>query len=101
MSALETGHFQSDEIRMSCRKLSRPDLVVGTGGIAVLPDIADIERMRNHSSPNLVTEKTIEQIFVQRQRALREDRIAELLELLHDLVIQSGIMVINPSQHDD
>jgi hypothetical protein len=35
------------------------------------------------------------------KRVLGEDRIAELLELFEDLVIDARVVVIGPAQHDD
>ena len=57
--------------------------------------------MGDEPGAHFVSEEAVEHILVQRQRALREDRIAELLELLHDLVVQAGIVVINAAQHHD
>jgi len=39
--------------------------------------------------------------FIDWQCTLRKDRIAQLLELFHDLVVQAGIMVIDAPQHYD
>ena len=57
--------------------------------------------LADHAGAHFLAEQPLQQVFVQRQRVLREDRIAELLELIQDLVIQAGIVVIGPAQHDD
>jgi hypothetical protein len=78
-------------------KLRRPYLVVGARRIAVLPNIADIQRMRDQPRSDLIAEQAVQYVLVDRQRALREHRISQLLELLHDLVVQSWIVVIHPT----
>ena len=75
---------------MAGRKLRGPHFVVGTGGVAVLPDIGDVERMRDHSGADFFSEEAVKQVFIERQRALGKNRVAELLEFLHDFVIQTG-----------
>ncbi len=50
---------------------------------------------------NVVAKQAPDDFVVNRQRTLREDRIAELLELLEDVVVEAGIVVIRPSQQDD
>src|SRR5580658_3225702 len=57
--------------------------------------------MTDNSGPNFFAEQTLEQIFVERQSILRKDGISQLLELLHNFVIQAGIMMVRASQHDD
>ena len=86
---------------MARRELCRPDLVVGAGRVCVLPHVRDIERVFDHASANFVAKQPVEDVFVDRQSALREDGIAKLLELLHDLVVHAGIMMIwTPKHHD-
>src|SRR6266496_388458 len=101
MAALEAGDLQGDQIGMARRELCRPDLVVRARGICVLPDIADVERVLDAARADLFAEESVEQVLIERQEALREDRIAELLELVHDLVVDAGIMVIDAPKHDD
>ena len=86
---------------MPRRKLRRPDFVVGAAGIRVLPGVADIERAADHAGADFLAEQAFQHIFVERQRVLREDRIAELLELVENLVIQARIVMIRPAEHDD
>ena len=57
--------------------------------------------MADHPGPHFLAEQPLQHVLVHRQRVLREDRIAELLELFHDLVIEPRIVVIRPAQHDD
>ena len=57
--------------------------------------------MSDESGANFVAEEPVEHVFVDGQCALREDRVAELLELFHDLVVQAGIVVVDAAQHDD
>ena len=52
--ALEARYFESDQIGMTRGKLRRPHLVIGAGGVAVLPYVADIERMRNNAGTHFV-----------------------------------------------
>ena len=43
-------------------------------------------------------EETPDDVVVDRQAVLREDRVAELLELFQDLVVDAGIVVIRAAQ---
>src|SRR5215468_3481431 len=82
---------------MPCRELRRPDLLVGAGGVGVLPDVAYIQRVRYRSCLHFFAEKTVEQVFVGGKKTLREHWVAELLKFLHDFVIQAGIVAIGAS----
>src|SRR5262249_25854374 len=101
VAALERRELERHEIWMPGGELRRPYLVVRAGRIAVLPDVLDLESMGESPAANLVPEQPFEQVLVERQRALREHRIPELLELLEDLVIQPRIVVIRPREDDD
>src|SRR6185437_5812514 len=50
---------------------------------------------------HLVAEQLPDNLLIYGQRVLREHRIAELLELLQDFVIDAGIVVIRPAQQHD
>src|SRR5207248_2452134 len=86
---------------MARRKFRRPYLVVRAGRVRILPNVRDIEWILDHAGAHFVSEQTVENIFIDWQRALREDRITELLELLHDLVVHSGVMVVGTPKHHD
>jgi len=101
VAALEARDFQSHQVRMPRRKLRCPHLVVGAAGVRVLPGIADVQRVTDYPGAHFVAEETLQHVFIQRQRVLGKDGIAQLLELFHDLVIQSRIVVVRPAQHDD
>ena len=49
---------------MTSGELRRPHLVVGAGGVAILPDIADVERMGDESGAHLVAKQAIQQILI-------------------------------------
>ena len=51
--------------------------------------------MRDDAGPDLLTKEPVQQVFIGRQQALGEDRISKLLELLHDFMVEAGIMVID------
>lgn len=57
--------------------------------------------MAGDARPHFVSKQALQQIFVLRQRVLREDRIPELLELIEDLVIEAGIVMVRTAQHHD
>src|SRR4029453_17223455 len=86
---------------MPRRELRRPDLMVRAGGVAVLPDVLDLQRASDHARPYLVAKQPLEEILVEWERALREDRIAELLELLEDFVVQPRVVVLRTGQQHD
>ena len=46
-------------------------------------------------------EQPFEEVLVERQGALREHRIAKLLEFLEDFVVQPGIVMVRPRQEHD
>ena len=54
--------------------------------------------MRNLAGFDLIAEQPPEDVVVDRQAILREHRVAELLELLQNLVIDAGVVVIRPAQ---
>src|ERR1019366_4521326 len=45
VSALEVAHLQRYQVGMTRRELRRPNLLVGAGGVGVLPHVANIERV--------------------------------------------------------
>jgi len=57
VSAFEARHLERHEIGMARRKLGRPDLGVGAGGIPVLPDVFDVERMRDESASRCLSQR--------------------------------------------
>src|SRR4051812_22466075 len=57
--------------------------------------------MRDNAGTHFFPKEAVEQVFVQGEGALREDRIAQFLKLLHDLVIQAGVVMIDAAQHND
>src|ERR1700751_3926130 len=86
---------------MPGREFCRPDFVVSTGRVAVLPDIANVERVGDNAGADFVAEETIEKVFIERQSALREYGVTKFLELFHNLVIEAWIMVVDATQHHD
>jgi len=70
VAALEAGDLEGDQVGMTCCKLRGPHLVIGAGGVAVLPNVADIQRMGDQAGAHLFPEKTVEQILVEWQGAL-------------------------------
>src|SRR6266849_9975267 len=59
--ALETRNLQRHQVRMPCRELRRPHLVVGAAGIRVLPGVADIQRVTDHTGAHLIAKQTLQQ----------------------------------------
>ena len=47
---------------------------------------------------HIVAEEPPEDVVVDRQAVFREHRVAQLLELLQDLVVHAGVVVIRPAQ---
>ena len=86
---------------MSGGELCRPHLVVRARRVAVLPDVLDLQRAADRACPDLVPEQPFEKVLVERQGALREHRIAKLLEFLEDFVVQPGIVMVRPRQEHD
>ena len=52
MAAFETGDLKSDEVGVSGCELRSPHFVVGACGVAILPDVADVERMGDQAGAN-------------------------------------------------
>ena len=86
---------------MPRREFCRPELVGAVGGEGVLPDVADIQRVRDDSLPDFLAEQALEQILIQRERALRKDRIAALLQFVGNAQVDARIVMIGPSQQDN
>src|SRR5574342_365651 len=77
----------------------RPYLARRVLAVSVLPHVRDRHRMRDVARTNLVSEQTPHHVVVDRQRVLREHGIAQLLELLEDLVVYAGIVVVRPPEY--
>src|SRR5215469_1573444 len=86
---------------MARSELRGPDFVVSTARVGVLPGVADIEGVADHALADVVTEEAFEQVFVDGQGVLRENRVAELLELVEDLVVQAGVVMLGRPYHHD
>src|ERR1700704_3327269 len=84
---------------MARRELGGPDLVIGTGGVASLPHVRDVERMLDYAGANFFSEEALQQVLIERKCALRKNRVPELLEFVEDFVVQSGIVMIGPAEH--
>ena len=50
---------------------------------------------------DFVAEETPDDVVVDRQAVLREHRVAELLELFQDFVVDAGVVVIRAAQQHD
>ena len=55
MTAFEAGNFERDQTRMAGSKLRGPHLVVSAGRVAILPDIADVQRIVDQPSAQTLT----------------------------------------------
>ena len=66
VAALEAGKLQSHQVGMARRKLRRPHFVIRAGGVAILPYVADIQRMRDQAGADLVAEQPFQKVFIQR-----------------------------------
>src|SRR5580704_5529577 len=97
--ALETGNFERHQIGVARSKFRRPDFVIRTARIGILPGIGNVERMAGNAGSHFLAEQALQQVFVLWQSILRKNRIAKLLELLENLVIQAGIVMVGTSQH--
>src|SRR5215813_13478124 len=82
-------------------ELCSQDFVICTRRVTILPNITDIKRMLDNPCAHFLAKETVQQLFIEGQCTLREDRIAEFLELFHDLVVETGIVVIYAAQHDN
>src|ERR1039458_4710950 len=64
----------------------------------VLPNVRDRHGMRNVAGLDFVAEQAPDDVVVDRQAVLGKHGVADLLELLHDLVVHAGVVVIRPPQ---
>src|SRR5271165_3141549 len=99
VAALEVRDLHGHQVGMARGELGRPDLVIGAGGVAGLPYVSDIEWMLDHAGADFFSKQALQQVFVEWQRTLRKDRVAELLELVEDFVVQAGIVMIGTAEH--
>ena len=81
--------------------LRGPDLAAGVLAVAVLPDVVDGERVGSLAGEDVLAEEAPDHVVVDGQAILREDGVAELLELLEDLVVDAGVVVIRTAEQDD
>ena len=56
--------------------------------------------MPDDPGPDFVPEDPIQEVRVDRQRVLRKDRVAELLEFIQDAVVQPRVMNIRTALND-
>src|SRR5438128_2622803 len=63
--------------------------------------VSDVQWAADHPGAHFFAKQPLQQVFIKRQSILREDGIAELLEFIHDFVIEARIVVVGPSQHHD
>src|ERR1039458_5641563 len=105
MAAFEAGELDRDQVGMAGGELGGPELVIGTGRKSGLPHVGDLQRIVDDAGADLVAEEPVEQVSIEirvhGQGALRKDRVAELLKLRHDLVVDAGVMMIGAPQHHD
>ncbi len=94
--ALKAREFERNQVGMARSELGGPDFLVGVLGVAVLPDIRDIEGILDKSGVDIRLEERPHEVIVDRQRVDRQHRIAEFLQLVRDLVVHAGIVVIGP-----
>ena len=64
VATFEAGDLECDKVGMTRSKFCGPYLMVGAGGVTILPDVADVQRMGDHSSANLIAKEAVEQVFV-------------------------------------
>ena len=99
VAALEAGKLQRHQVGMPRDVLRGPHLAAGVLAVA-----SSSRRRRWPAdaaiSPatHFLAEQPPDDVVVDRQAILREHRVAELLELFQDLVIDAGIVVIRPAQ---
>src|ERR1700733_577452 len=86
---------------MPRRKFRSPDFMVRAAGVRIFPRVRNIQRVTDYARANLVAEQALQHVFIYWQRVLRKDRIAEFLEFLHDLVIETGIVMVRAAKHDN
>src|SRR6185295_19371484 len=73
--------------------LGGPDLAAGVLAVAVLPDVVDGERVLGLAGDDFLAEELPDDVVIDRQAVLREDRVPELLEFFQDFVVDAGIVV--------
>ena len=101
MAALEAGELEGHEIRVPRRELRGPHFLRRVLAVAVLPGVANVHGVLDQAGLDVLLEQRKEDIVVDGQRLKRQDRIADLLEFLQDLVVDAGVVVVRSAQHDD
>src|ERR1035437_5960625 len=98
VAALEAGKLQRDQVGVAGHVLGGPHLTAGVFAVTVLPDIVDGQGSGAFAGYHFGTEETPDDVVVDGQAVLREDRVSELLELFQDFVVDAGIVVIRTAQ---
>src|ERR1035437_6542781 len=98
VAALEAGKLQGNQVGVARHVLSGPDFAAGVFAVAVLPDVVDGQGSGALAGYHFGPEETPDDVVVDGQGILREDRIAKLLELFENFVVDAGIVVIRTSQ---
>src|SRR5678816_1496891 len=81
VTALEVGNLERHQVGMTRGVLGGPHLARRVLAVRILPYVADVHRARDVTRAHFVAKEAIEDVLVDGQRILREDGIAELLEL--------------------
>src|ERR1700736_1248081 len=79
----------------------RPYFLRAVDRVILRPHVIELERALDDPLLELLLVVAIEVLAVLRDRPDRQDRIAENLELLGDSVIEAGIGVVRPAEHQD
>lgn len=101
VAAFEAGEFEGDEVGVAGDEFGGPDLARAVFGEAVAPDVVDFEGAFDFAGLHFGAEEAFQVRGVGGEALLREDGVAELLEFNADLVVDAGVVVVGPPEHDD
>jgi len=91
VATLEGREVEDDHVGMVSREARRPHLLGAVDRIVLRPDVIELERGLDDALLELLLVVAIEVLAILRDRAHRQDRVAEDLELFRDAVVQAGI----------
>ena len=81
--------------------LRGPHLLHRVRRVVLGPHVGDVETVLDHALRDVLGEQLVHRRLVARQRAHRQDRIAERLELLEHRVVEARIVVVRAAEHHE
>jgi hypothetical protein len=99
VAALEARQVEHGDVGVAGRELGGPHLLHRVDRVVLGPDVGHVARVLDVAEPQVLGEDRIEVAAVLGDRAHRQDRVAERLELLEHGVVEARVVVVRAADH--